>query len=70
MKIFPLFFFLFGLVALILGIIILFNDGVLIALQPQGLRTGLAIVLVLYGGYRVWTGLGAIWKIQHVDDKK
>jgi hypothetical protein len=70
MKIFPLFFFLFGLVALILGIIILFNDGVLIALQPQGLRTGLAIVLVIYGSYRVWTGLGAIWKIQHVDDKK
>ena len=68
MKIFPLFFFLFGLVALALGLIILFNDTILANLQPQWMRSALAILLVLYGGYRVLTGLGAerkIWQFNH-----
>lgn len=69
MKIFPLFFFLFGLVALTIGIILLLNDSLLNEL-PHWMRTTFTILLILYGAWRVWTGLGAERKIWQFDHKK
>ena len=68
MKIFTLFFFLFGVVAFGLGIYMLLDKSLLNMLDPT-VRMVFAILLVLYGIFRISTSIGAMRKNQQPTTK-
>ena len=61
MKLVSLVFLVFGVVALALGIYMLAGGSLLTALDPT-MRTVLAILLVLYGIFRLSTAIGGLRK--------
>ncbi len=63
MKIFTLFFLLLGVVALGIGMYMLLDSSILNNLPPTP-RTVMAILLALYGIFRIFTSLGAMKKKQ------
>ncbi|MEP7234583.1 MAG: hypothetical protein ABI778_04730 [Ignavibacteriota bacterium] len=58
MKIAALLFLLFGFIALGLGIAMLLDDTLLMQFDGT-IRTVFIVMLFVYGGYRLWSAIGA-----------